>query len=126
LNRLVGQFLDDALLLVFMLCTLFNAGPAHDQFAALSVLPLSGMLSIATPSWPTDPLDHFALANLPLIVAALVAAPMLLCGIAEFGLRVGMVSTHLIVPLMGARIGFAERLIIPPAALALMAAWWLR
>ena len=65
------MFLHGALLLAFMVRAVFNAGPAHDPCEALSVLPLSGLLSIATPSWLTDQSGHSALVNLPLIVATL-------------------------------------------------------
>ena len=127
-DALWGLVLHGMLLLAFMLRAVYSAGPAHDLFVALSVLPLIRLLSIAMPFWLTDQTGHFALVNLPLIVATLVAARILRYGRSELGLRMADPAAQLVIVLFGPAIGFVERLIIQPAALVpeltLAAAWW--
>jgi membrane protease YdiL (CAAX protease family) len=127
-DPLWGLALHSGLLLAFMVRAVFSTGIAYDLFVALSVLPLIRLLAIAMPYWLTDQSGHFALVNLPLIVATLVAASVLGYRRSELGLRLGRLPWQSLVALSGPLIGFLERLIIQPAALApeltLTAAWW--
>ena len=103
-------------------------GKDHELYVALSVLPLIRILAIAMPFWMTNQTGHFALVNLPLIVATLMAARYLGLGRKGFGLTLGGLRWQLPVALSGIAIGAAERLIIQPSALApdlsLASIWW--
>ena len=123
-----GLAIHAALMLAFMARSVFSGGHAHDLYLALSVLPLIRILAIAMPFWLTDQSMHFALVNLPLIVATIIAARYLSYGRRELGLRLGFVPWQLAIIATGPLIGYVERLIIQPPALAadlsLQAVWW--
>ena len=123
-----GLGLHAGLVLAFMTRSVLNDGHAHDLYLALSVLPLIRLLAIAMPFWLTDQTGHFALVNLPLIVATLLAARYLHYGRRELGLRLGFLPWQLAIVATGPVIGYLERLIIQPAALSpdlsLSAVWW--
>lgn len=123
-----GLAIHAGLLLAFMARSVLSVGYAHDLYLALSMLPLIRVLAIAMPFWLTDQSAHFALVNLPLIVATLLAARYLHYGRRELGLRLGFLPWQLAISLTGPLIGYIERLIIQPPALApdlsLQAVWW--
>ncbi len=123
-----GLAVHAGLMLAFMARSVLSAGSGHELYLALSVLPLIRILAIAMPFWLTDQSAHFALVNLPLIVATLMAAHYLGYGRRELGLRLGFVPWQLAIVATGPLIGYVERLIIQPPALAgdlsLQAVWW--
>jgi uncharacterized protein len=123
-----GLALHAGLLLAFMVRSVFTDGRAHDLYLALCVLPLIRLLAIAMPFWLTDQAGHFTLVNLPLIVATLLVARYLHYGRNELGLRVGFLPWQLVIVATGPLIGYLERLIIQPPAMApdlsLSAIWW--
>jgi len=124
----VGLALHAGLLVAFVWRAVLEDGTTHDLFAALAVLPLIRVLAIAMPFWLVDQAQHFALVNLPLIVATLVAARYLRYGRLQLGLTLGGLPWQLPVVASGAAIGYLERLIIQPAPLAgeltFAAVWW--
>jgi membrane protease YdiL (CAAX protease family) len=103
-------------------------GENHELYVALSVLPLIRILAIAMPFWLTGQAGHFAIVNLPLIVATVMAARYLELGRRDVGLTLGGLRWQGLVALSGIAIGAAERLLIQPAAMApdlsLAAVWW--
>ncbi len=123
-----GLALHAALLAAFMVRSVVNVGRIHELYLALSVLPLIRILAIAMPFWLTDQSAHFALVNLPLIVATLMAAYYLGYGRRELGLRLGFLPWQVAIIATGPLIGYTERLIIQPPAMApdlsLQAVWW--
>ena len=123
-----GLAIHAALMLAFMARSALSDGRTHELYLALSVLPLIRVLAIAMPFWLTDQTMHFALVNLPLIAAAIVAARLLGYGRRELGLRLGFLPWQLAILATGPLIGYLERLIIQPPALAadlsLQAVWW--
>lgn len=123
-----GMALHAALMLAFMARSVLSDGEAHELYLALSVLPLIRVLAIGIPFWLTDQTGHFALVNLPLIVATLLVARYLHYGRRELGLVWAAPHWQLTAIATGPIIGTLERLIIQPAALApdlsLAAVWW--
>lgn len=87
-------------------------------YTAMSVLPLIRILSLAMPVWLTAEVHWFALINVPLILGALIAARTLRYSRRELGLRWGVLPVQLLIVLSGPVIGYSERLIIQPNALA--------
>lgn len=123
-----GLAIHAGLLVAFVWRAVIEDGITHDLFAALAVLPLIRVLAIAMPYWMVDQAQHFALVNLPLIVATLVAARYLGYGRLQLGLTLGGLPWQLPVVATGLAIGYLERLIIQPAALSpdlsFAAVWW--
>jgi uncharacterized protein len=123
-----GLTLHALVLVAFVWRAVLEDGPHHDLFAALAILPLIRVLAIAMPFWLVDQAQHFALVNLPLIAATLMAAHYLRYGRAQLGLTLGGLPWQVPVVASGAAIGYLERLLIQPVAMApdltLAAVWW--
>ena len=87
-------------------------------YLALSVLPLVRILAITMPFWMTGQAGQFAMVNLPLIVATVVAARYLGLTRQQMGLTARRWKVQAVVIASGLAIGGLERLIIQPAAMA--------
>lgn len=128
LNPTIGLLTHAGLLIALVWMATLNDGPAHDLLVALAVLPLVRLLAISMPYWMVDQPSHFALVNLPLIAATFVAARYLRYGRVQLGLTLGGLAWQWPVVASGVVIGFVERLIIQPAALApdlsFASVWW--
>lgn len=116
------------LLIAYMGKGVITEDDSHQFYVALAVLPLIRILAIAMPYWLTGQAEHFALVNVPLIAATLVAANYLGYKRKELGLKRSRTPWIVLVILSGPLIGYLERLIIQPAALSpdlsFQAIWW--
>jgi len=91
---------------------------ADGLYLSLAVLPLVRILAISTPFWLTGQAGHFAMVNLPLIVATVVAARYLGFHREQLGLTLRRWKVQIAVMASGLVIGALERLIIQPPAMA--------
>lgn len=106
------------LLIAFLGKAVLTDDGADGLYLALAVLPLVRILAISTPFWLTGQAGHFAMVNLPLIVATIVAARYLGFHHEQLGLTLRRWKVQIVVMASGPVIGVLERLIIQPPAMA--------
>jgi uncharacterized protein len=117
-NVYAGLIVHAILLLMLLTQSVLTSGEASKLYAAMAVIPLIRILTLSTPFWLTDQTNLFALVNLPLIVATVVAMTTLQYRPREIGLHLGRPWLQGLIVLIGIPIGILERLIIQPAPLA--------
>ncbi len=118
-SLVLGLTLHAATLLFLFVRFVLSGGKKGDFYLALSVIPLIRILSLTMPIWLVNPTNWLPLVNLPLIIATLVAAKTLGYGLKDLRLNFGPgILLQLLIASSGFLIGYLERFIIQPAALA--------
>ncbi len=114
----LGLIIHAVMLLMLLTQSVLTGENVSKLYAAMAVIPLIRILTLSTPFWLTDQTSLFALVNVPLIVATIVAMTTLQYRPKEVGLRLGRLWLQGLIVLIGILIGAFERLIIQPAPLA--------
>lgn len=109
-----GLLLHALLLLALLTHGVLSKEPNSSLYISLSIIPLIRLLSLSTPFWLTNQTGFFALVNLPLIIATLVAARTLGTTRAQLGLKLTHPQLQILIALSGIGVGTIERLIIQP------------
>jgi membrane protease YdiL (CAAX protease family) len=113
-----GLWLHSIILLALMVHATVLDEARGRLYLAVSVLPLIRLLSLGMPLWLSSAqADWFAMINLPLIIATVVAARVLRYRRVDLGLTLGFVPVQVALAASGLAIGYLERKIIQPPGL---------
>lgn len=114
----VGLAVHVALSVALLAHSAFSKESLGRLYAALALAPLVRVVSLSIPTGLVDPVTQYAVVNIPLILASLMAARQLGYTWGEVGLNLRWFWLQIPVAALGPLIGWLERLIIQPAPLA--------
>lgn len=114
----VGLAVHVALSVALLAHSAFSKESLGCLYAALAIAPLVRAVSLSIPAGLVDPVSQYAVVNLPLILASLMAARQLGYTWGEVGLSLRWFWLQIPIAALGPLIGWLERMIIQPAPLA--------
>lgn len=106
-----------ALAVALLVHSAFSKESLGRLYAALALAPLLRVVSLSIPALLADPVYQYAVVNIPLILASLVAARQLGYTWGEVGLNLRGFWVQIPVAASGPLLGWLERLVIQPTPL---------
>jgi len=116
-NPVGGTAFHAVLLFVLVLLSSQAEPPLHKLYLSLALVPLIRIVSLSMPSFELSQTSWFLIVSLPLFIAILVIARILLLRPSDLGFSIRGLPAQGLIALMGIGLGWVEYQILEPASL---------